>query len=314
MIKRIICLLVVILLSSMTMWAQKYEQTPKKWDWWLGGSLGVTHSLAENATADDFFHNLPGLEMQLGMFFNRAAGMRLSWGLNPQMSRPGLAQREGDPETYDTHYRFNVMSGYLDLMLDMTRLFSRKKYRPTFDVMLFAGAGGLESFDFSHKVVDWEYYPVDYWDHLYWAAHAGFLATYRVSSRWDFMVEGSYNITDGAYDGVKSNIKIGGYLKLHLGMMFHLYDRSNNKVRLATADDTGWTPSYTEKDRERARDAQRKRLARARKETEKRQANRAKEVQRKNEEAQKARKQQAKARKRLDKEAAEKRLYNEPTR
>lgn len=286
----------------------------RKNDWWIGTSIGVTHSLAENATSQDFMKNYPGGELQLGTFVSRVFGFRLSMGINPQLGRPGEAQREGDPELYDTHYRFNVLTAYLDGMIDLTTLFTskRKKYRPTFDLSLFAGGGLLESFHFDHeKVADWTYYPVDPWDKTFWGAHAGLLASYRISAHWDWMLEGSYNITDSKYDGVDSGVALSGYVKLHTGWVYHFHDRTSKNVKLRNDIDNSWQPSYTEKDRQRAAKETAKRLEKARKENEKRRAARQQELKRKNAEAQKNAKRMREGKAERDRKKAEARLYNE---
>lgn len=286
----------------------------RKNDWWIGTSIGVTHCLAENATSQDFMKNYPGMELQVGTFVSRVLGFRLSMGLNPQLGRPGEAQREGDPELYDTHYRFNVLNAYVDGMIDLTTLFTskRKKYRPTFDLTMFVGGGLLESFHFDHeKVADWIYYPVDPWDKTFWGAHAGLLASYRIGSHWDWMLEGSYNLTDSKYDGVDSGVALSGYVKMHTGFVYHFHDRTSKNVKLRNDIDDSWQPSYTEKDRQRAAKATAKRLEKARKENEKRRADRMKELKRKNEEAQKAAKRMREEKADRDKKKAEARLYNE---
>lgn len=290
---------------------EEWGNGKKRLDWWYGASLGVTHSLSENATSDDMFHNYPGVDMQLGTFFTRSFGMRLSWALNPQMGRPGRAQREGDPETY-TNYHFQVLTGYVDAMLDLTTLFTpRKKYRPTFDMLMYVGGGGLEAFDFDKKVINWEYYPVDYWDKTFWAAHAGLMASYRFSPHWDWTLEGSYTITDDRYDGVDSRVALSGYVKFHTGLVYHFYNRSTQNVRLTTGDYTGWEPSYTRKDRERVLKMQHKRMEKARKETAKRRADRQRELERRNKAAKRANEQLRQEKLRRAKEVATEQLYNE---
>lgn len=282
-IMRRICLLLITtgLFFAHAFAQEEGENALRKNDWWLGGSLGVTHSLAENATSDDFVKNYPGVELQLGTFVSRVFGFRLSMGVNPQLGRPGQAQREGDPEVYDTHYRFNVLTGYLDGMVDLTTLFTskRKKYRPSFDVTMFAGGGVLESFHFDHeKVADWTYYPVDAWDKFYWAAHAGLLATYRISPHWDWMLEGSYNITDSRYDGVDSGVALSGYVKLHTGWVYHFNDRTSKQVHLRNELDTSWQPSYTDKDRQRVIRDRERRIEEARKANERIRKERARRI------------------------------------
>lgn len=291
--------------------ADEWGNGKTRLDWWAGASVGVTHSLAENATSKDMFHNYPGVDMQVGTFFTKDFGLRLSWALNQQMGRPGKAQREGDPETY-TNYRFQVLTGYLDALLDLTTLVQpRKKYRPTFDMLLYVGGGGLEAFDFDLKVMDWEYYPVNYFDKKYWAAHAGLMASYRFSPHWDWTLEGSYTVTDDRYDGVDSRVALSGFVKFHTGLVYHFYDRSSEKVRLSTTDDDSWEPSYTKEDREKVLKAQHKRLEKARKETAKRRAARNKEVEKRNKAAKKANDQIRKEKQKRVKKEEEKRLYNE---
>lgn len=312
---RQLSLLLILLVCFTEALAQKdNERALRKNDWWIGTSIGVTHSLAENATSDDFIKNYPGGELQLGTFVSRVFGFRLSMGINPQLGRPGRAQREGDPETYDTHYRFNVLTAYLDGMVDLTTLFTskRKKYRPTFDVSLFVGGGMLEAFHFDHeKVADWVYYPVDPWDKTCWGAHAGLLASYRLSPHWDWMLEGSYNITESRYDGVDSGVALSGYVKVHTGWVYHFNDRTSKQVKLRNEIDDSWQPSYTQKDRQRVAKERQERLAKARKENEKRRAARAAELKKKNEAAKKANKRMREEKAEREKKKAEAMLYNE---
>lgn len=323
MLKKSIIFLLLTWVSCLMVVGQEKERSMRKNDWFIGLSAGVTHSLAENATSNDFLKNYPGGELQLGTFVNRALGFRMSLGLNPQHARPGQAQREGDPETYDTHYNFNVLTGFGDLMIDLTTLFTpRRKYRPSFDMVMFVGGGMLESFHFDHeKVKDWEYYPVDAWDKTCWAAHAGLIATYRISPSWDWVLEGSYTLTDGRYDGVESNVATSGFVKLHTGFAYHFHQRqwnrpgskykNTNRIKLSTDESDAWEPSYTEKDRQRVAKEREQKLKKAQKENEKRRANREKELKKRAKEQQKLQEQMKKDKEQRAKDLKEKRLYNE---
>ncbi|GEM_PF-5908710 len=324
MLKKIILFLLLAWLPCAMLLAQEEKKrSMRKNDWWIGVSAGVTHSLAENATSDDFLKNYPGAELQLGTFVNRALGFRLSLGLNPQHGRPGKAQREGDPETYDTRYDFNVLTGFGDILIDLTTLFTpRRKYRPSFDVVAFVGGGALESFHFDHvKVQDWEYYPVDCWDKTCWAAHAGLLVTYRISPSWDWVLEGSYTLTEDRYDGVESRVTTSGFVKLHTGFAYHFHQRQwnrpgskyNNKERvsLATDEDDAWEPSYTEEDRQRVAKEREERIKKAQKENEKRRANREKELKKRIKAQQEIQEQLKEDKEKRAKKLKEKKLYNE---
>lgn len=284
-------LLIFLVFVTGALAQQDNERALRKNDWWIGSSIGVTHSLAENATGNDFLKNYPGGEFQIGTFLSRDFGLRLSMGLNPQSGRPGQAQREGDPETYNTHYHFNVLTGYVDGLVDLTTIFTdkRKKYRPSFDMILFVGAGGLESFHFEHeKVADWIYYPVDPWDKFCWAAHVGLMASYRIGKHWDWTLEGSYNFTESRYDGVESGVALGVYAKLHTGWVYHFNDRTSKVVRLRSEDDGSWQAGYTRRDRERVVRAQTKRIEQSRKAAAKLRAAQRKEQERRVEAARKA--------------------------
>jgi len=315
--KKILLLIIVSLMACTTTKAQKTQEwgtadAPTRLDWWFGASIGVTHSLAENATSKDFIKNYPGVDMQLGTFFSRSFGARLSWGLNPQLGRPGEAQRKGDPEKYNTHYRFNVLTGYVDGLVDLTALFAtNKKYRPTFDVLAYIGAGVLESFDFDKKVLDWEYYPVDYFDKTCFAAHAGLMTSYKVSSHWDWTLEGSYNVTESRYDGVEGHVFLSGYVKFHTGMVYHIYNRGTDKVRLSTDDTSEWAPSYTKEEREKVRQEQYRRIAEAQRANGKRHANKQAELEKRADEVRKANARLRKEKEARAKARAEAKNYNE---
>lgn len=323
MLKKTIIFLLLAWLPCVMLFAQDEEKqrSMRKSDWFMGVSAGVTHSLAENATSDDFLKNYPGAELQLGTFVNRSLGFRLSVGMNPQLGRPGKAQREGDPETYDTHYRFNVLTGFVDMMVDLTTLFTpRRKYRPSFDMMAFIGGGGLEAFHFDHeKVKDWEFYPVDCWDKTCWAVHMGLQATYRIKPSWDWVLEGSYTVTEDRYDGVESRVATSGFFKLHTGFVYHFHQRTwnrpgyrpNSKVMLVTDQDDPWEPSYTEKDRQRVAKERAKRLEKAQKENAKRRAAKTKATIKKNKEAQASLKKMRENKKKRLKEQSDAMLYNE---
>lgn len=288
------------------------KDAPRRLDWWFGASVGVTHSLAENATSQDFMKNYPGVDMQLGTFFSRAFGARLSWGLNPQLGRPGEAQRKGDPEKYNTHYRFNVLTGYVDGLLDLTTLFTRnKKYRPTFDVLMYVGAGVLESFDFDKKVLDWEYYPVDYFDKTCLAAHAGLMTSYKISPHWDWTLEGSYNVTESRYDGVEGHVFLSGYVKFHTGLVYHIYNRGTDKVRLSTDDTSEWAPSYTKEEREKVRREQLRRIADAQRINAKRHADKKAELDKRARDVEKANARFRREKEKRAKAHTEAKKYNE---
>ena len=310
-----ICLFVV--LSSVSSFGQQEEwgtiDVPKRMDWWIGASVGTSVSFADNAPSSNIGKNFPSLDFQLGTFFTRAFGVRLGGSVAPQTGVADAAAKQLDPEKYGSYYRFYLMHAYADGVLDLTTLFApRRKYRPKVDVMAFAGPALIEALHFDMKLKEWDEYPVDYQDKTCWSFHAGLTTAYRFSSHWDWTLEASYNVTDSRYDGVEENASLSGFLKLHTGFVYHIYDRRDkNRFRLTTDIDSEWAPRYTEKDREKVRQKERERIKKARKEMDKRRATKSERIRKHNEDVKKANEQIRKSKEKRVKEWEEKKKYNE---
>lgn len=286
---------------------------PKRMDWWIGASIGTTYSFADNAARGNFGKNFPSLDFQLGTFFTRAFGVRVGGTLGPQTGEPDAAAVEFDPDKYDTYYRFYMLHAYGDVVLDLTTLFApKRRYRPTFDVMVFAGPGLIEALHFDMKLKEWEEYPVDYQDKTCWSVHAGVMTAYRFSSHWDWSLEFSYNLTESRYDGVEESESSSGFIKIQTGLVYHIYDRSNKqRYRLTTDIDSDWAPRYREEDREKIREEERKRIEKARKEMAKERASKNEKIRKHNEEVKKANDRFRKDKEKRAKEWEEKKKYNE---
>ena len=310
-----ICLFVA--LSCVSSFGQQEEwgtiDVPTRMDWWIGASAGSTLSFSDNAPGNNFFKNIPSLDIQLGTFFTRAFGVRFGASVARQSGEADAAAKSLDPGKYGSYYRFYLMHAYADGVLDLTTLFApRRKYRPKVDVMVFAGPALIEAVHFDMKLKDWDVYPVDYNDKTCWSFHAGLTIAYRFSSHWDWSLEASYNMIESRYDGVEENASLSGFLKFHTGLVYHIYDRRDrNRYRLTTDIDSDWAPRYTERDREKIRKEERERIAKARKETEKRRATKSERIRKHNEEVKKANEQIRKSKEKRAKEWEEKKLYNE---
>lgn len=310
-----ICLFVV--LSTVSSFGQQEEwgtiDVPKRMDWWIGASVGTTVSFADNAPSHNFRKNFPSLDIQLGTFFTRAFGVRFGGSVAPQTGEADASVKELNPEKYGSSYRFYLMHAYADGMLDLTTLFApRRKYRPKVDVIVFAGPALIEALHFDMKLKEWDEYPVDYQDKTCWSFHAGLMTAYRFSSHWDWTLEASYNITESRYDGVEEKASASGFLKLHTGFVYHIYDRRDkNRYRLTTDIDSEWAPRYTEKDREKVLQEERERIKKARKEMDKRRAPKNERIRQHNEDVRKANERIRKSKEKRAKEWEEKKLYNE---
>ena len=315
--KKILIILCCSLMSFVTSFGQQEEwgtiDVPKRMDWWIGASVGTTVSFADNAPSHSFRKNIPSLDIQLGTFFTRAFGVRFGGSVAPQTGEADVIAKELDPAKYNSYYRFYLMHAYADGVLDLTTLFApRRKYRPKVDVMVFAGPALIEALHFDMKLKEWDEYPVDYQDKTCWSFHAGLMTAYRFSSHWDWTLEASYNVTDSRYDGVEENASLSGFMKLHTGFVYHIYDRRDkNRYRLTTDIDSDWVPRYTEEDREKIRQEERERIKKARKKMENRRAIKSERIRQHNEEVKKANERIRKEKEKRIKEWEEKKKYNE---
>lgn len=315
--KKLLIILCSSLMSCLASFGQKEEwgtiDVPTRMDWWISASAGSTLSFADNAPSNNFVKNFPSIDVQLGTFFSRAFGVRFGASVARQSGEADDAARSLNPEKYDTYYHFYLMHAYADGVLDITTLLApRRKYRPKFDVMVFAGPALVEAVHFDMKLKDWFDYPVDYHDKTCWSFHAGLMTAYRLTSHWDWSLEASYNMIESRYDGVEENASLSGFLKFHTGLVYHIYDRRDrNRYRLTTDIDSDWAPRYTEKDREKIRQEERQRIQKARKELEKRRATKSERIRQHNEDVKKANEQIRKRKENRAKEWEEREKYNE---
>ena len=117
---------------------------------------------------------------------------------------------------------------------------------------------------------------------------------------------------ESRYDGVEENASLSGFLKLHTGLVYHIYDRRDrNRYRLTTDIDSDFAPRYTEKDREKIRQEERDRIQKARKEMDKRRATKNERIRQHNEDVKKANEQIRKRKEERVKEWEEREKYNE---
>lgn len=202
-------------------------------DWYLGFMGGISHSLSENATSKDFVHNKPTVEFTLGTTLTRCFGLRINAGISPQMGSADRVAREVWPEKYN-NYRFNLLNAYFDGVLYFTNIFSTKYNRPTFDVYGILGFGVVSTYHFDEeKVADWPpYFYVDTKERTYPAAHVGLMTSYRFTQNWDWIIEGTYNTTRDAYNGIRSGTYLDTYVHIKTGLVYHFYNR-REQMRLA---------------------------------------------------------------------------------
>ena len=190
---------------------------------------GVTLSMAENMSG----HGLgkicgPMGELGVGKQFSNSWSTRLSLGYKQQKGWTSKEALAASTLLGDGDYSYRIVSFYVDEMLSLTRLLLPYNEQRALDLQLFAGVGLNYSFGFDDKVDRWERYgyPVDGKDFVNFAFRGGLQCLYKVSNTADLTLQGTFNMLNDNYNGVKHKDKFSfdSYVDVTLGVRVHLAD------------------------------------------------------------------------------------------
>ncbi|MBP3214045.1 MAG: OmpA family protein [Bacteroidaceae bacterium] len=237
--KNRIILAVGCLLCVLTLSAQSHIEKHKHGDWYWGAGLGFSQSLAENAKGTDFIvRQIPSVDILVGHHFTPAFGIKLSGGLNMQVSRCSKAAESAMPEVYGNgRYSFKCLTASVSSVFNLTNVFFGYEVERPMTWSFFMGAGIIKTLNFDEKVNLWNvtpnaespYYPVDNKGGHYIVAHAGLQCDVRLNEPWDLSVELRANGTDNKYNGVSNGNHIDFYLDLMFNFVYHF---KNGKQQL----------------------------------------------------------------------------------
>ena len=155
--KNRIFLMLFLLVCTVPAVAQSYVEKHKNGDWYWGLAAGFSQSLAENAVSTDFIsHQIPSANVLLGHNFTPVFGMKLTGGLNMQLSRCSKAAETAMPNVYGNgRYSFKCLTATLTGMVNISNMFfGYEDERPLTWSFLFGG-GVLKAFDFDKKIQAW---------------------------------------------------------------------------------------------------------------------------------------------------------------
>lgn len=192
----------------------------KAQDFYVGANISKTFSMSENMRANGLYQGYPGINVNIGDNFTRVFGMRLSLGANPQFGYAGKMLIDAFPKEFK-RYDFLTLSGYADIVLNLTELFLAPDHYRTDALYFVLGGGALKVSNFSDNVHGeyWnKYYPVDTKGGLYGVAHLGFGTNLKLSGKADFNLELKYNFVADKYNGVSYGGKYDGYIDLNIGV------------------------------------------------------------------------------------------------
>ena len=112
--------------------------------------MGFSQSLAENSEATDFIaHQLPSLDLVVGHNFTPIFGLRLTGGINMQVSRCSKAAENAMPAVYGNgRYSFKALTGSLSGILNITNAFFDYDVERPLTWSFVFGAGMMQTFGF----------------------------------------------------------------------------------------------------------------------------------------------------------------------
>ncbi|WP_300727669.1 OmpA family protein [uncultured Bacteroides sp.] len=248
--KKIILLILAVILAFPT-FASDSEKRPKskylsadsvttyrhyKWsdNWFMGFFGGVNHSLSENNRFGKFKKSMgPEIGFGIGKYFSPSFGFRMRTSWAQQKSRANAEAIAAYPDVYagkHDFYRFNMGTIFFDALFNFTQMCHPMR-QSRFNIIGIAGIGGNSTWGFSDYVKDWPQsgYVVDTSSGIYFAMHAGLLASYKLSERWDIAAEITANATDDAYNGVKDDRRYDCYVYGVIGFIHHFKDQYGDR-------------------------------------------------------------------------------------
>ena len=202
-------------------------------NWFLDFYGGVSLSLAENMKG----HGLgklcrPMFDFGVGKQFSNVWTTRFTFGYKNQKGWASKQAMAVSSLLGDGDYTYHVMVLCVDEMLSLTKLFCPYNEMRKLDLQMFIGGGVNYSWHFDDKVDRWARYgyPVDGRDHVNWAARAGLLAMWKLNDTADLSLQGSYNIVNDNFNGVKhtNRFALDSYVDVVVGVRLHLSDHYGN--------------------------------------------------------------------------------------
>ena len=202
-------------------------------NWFLDFYGGVSLSLAENMKGHGLGKSWrPMFDFGVGKQFSNVWTTRFTFGYKNQKGWASKQAMAVSSLLGDGDYTYHVMVLYVDEMLSLTKLFCPYNEMRKLDLQMFIGGGVNYSWHFDDKVARWARYgyPVDGRDHVNWAARAGLLAMWKLNDTADLSLQGSYNIVNDNFNGVKhtNRFALDSYVDVVVGVRLHLSDHYGN--------------------------------------------------------------------------------------
>lgn len=209
--------------------------------WTVGVHIGANYAMSENTRFGSFGDMVkPSVAVSVGKFFTPLLSARLQLGYLRQTSRVYSSYIDHDKTVYgDGNYNYSAFTGYVDGLLNLTRLFSKSKEQTRFNLSALLGIGLNESFGFDDDKIDgWKtgiedarksdpkgghrLYNIGTGSHACLAMRAGLVGSYALSNSLDLNLETTLHAATDKLNGVKHNLFVDGYVNVMVGLAYHI--------------------------------------------------------------------------------------------
>lgn len=206
-------------------------------NWYISAFFGGNFAMSENTRFQSFKKNVgPDWGLAIGKWLNPAIGLRAKVDYLIQSGRANKEAVAAYPNIYTNEgkYRFRMITGYGDLMLNLNNILGQYRESTRFNVYAFMGVGFTRNFKFDKHIEQWSKlpnggYPVSTHTRSFLSGHIGLGTAIQLSQALDFNLEASVTATNDKYNGIQYDVLYDGYATLQAGLTYHFKDHFGDR-------------------------------------------------------------------------------------
>lgn len=206
-------------------------------NWYISAFFGGNFAMSENTRFQSFKKNVgPDWGLAIGKWLNPAIGLRAKVDYIIQSGRANKEAVAAYPNIYTNEgkYRFRMITGYGDLMLNLNNILGQYRESTRFNVYAFMGVGFARNFKFDKHIEQWSKmpnggYPVSTHTRSFLSGHIGLGTAIQLSQALDFNLEASVTATNDKYNGIQYDVLYDGYATLQAGLTYHFKDHFGDR-------------------------------------------------------------------------------------
>lgn len=206
-------------------------------NWYISAFFGGNFAMSENTRFQSFKKNVgPDWGLAIGKWLNPAIGLRAKVDYLIQSGRANKEAVRAYPNIYTNEgkYRFRMITGYGDLMLNLNNILGQYRESTRFNVYAFMGVGFTRNFKFDKHIEQWSKlpnggYPVSTHTRSFLSGHIGLGTAIQLSQALDFNLEASVTATNDKYNGIQYDVLYDGFATLQAGLTYHFKDHFGDR-------------------------------------------------------------------------------------